>query len=151
MMLSNQAMQRLMSALMPVEGLQQSHNMLEHIFDPQGLRPYMTNWDSVASLLLRRLRLQLNTHPTTRLADLLAKLLSMDPPANWQTPSPESWEGPMLTSELNIHGQPLKVFSILSSFGTALDAGLQELVIESYFPADEATRHFFEVLASDPP
>lgn len=146
MLMGNQAMQRLMTVLMPAGRLQQSPNVLEHIFDLQGLRPYMTNWQSVAALLLRRLRLQLNTHPTSRLAALMEKLLDMDPPANWQTPSPDEWEGPMLTSELNINGQPLKIFSTLSSFGTALDAGLQELMIESYFPADEATRQFFEAL-----
>lgn len=144
LLMSNDAMQNLMQASMPMERLQQSNNMLEHIFDHQGLRPYLTNWDTVASLLLRRLRLQLNTCPSAGLATLMDKLLSMDPPRDWQTPSPDSWEGPMLTSELNIRGQALKVFSTLSSFGTALDAGLQELMIESYFPGDDATRRFFE-------
>lgn len=144
LLMSNGAMQTLMLALMPAERLQQSNNMLEHIFDHQGLRSYLSNWDTVAALLLRRLRLQLNTHPTAGLARLMEKLLSMAPPRNWQTPDPDSWEGPMLTSQLNIHGQSLNVFSTLSSFGTALDAGLQELMIESYFPADEATRLFFE-------
>ncbi|MBC53097.1 MAG: transcriptional regulator [Gammaproteobacteria bacterium] len=144
LLMSNTAMQNLMLALMPAERLQQSANMLEHIFHPDSLRPYLTNWETVASLLLRRLRLQLNTHPTAGLAKLMTTLLSMDPPQDWQTPSPDSWEGPMLTSELDIRGQQLRVFSTLSSFGTALDAGLQELMIESYFPADEETRRFFE-------
>lgn len=148
LLMSNNAMQSLMLTLMPVERLQKSTNMLEHIFDHQGLRSYLSNWDTVASLLLRRLRLQLNTHPTPGLATLMDKLLSMDPPRQWQCPSPDSWEGPMLTSELNVHGQSLKIFSTLSSFGTALDAGLQELMIENYFPADEATRRFFESMAT---
>jgi len=72
------------------------------------------------------------------------RLLGMDPPPHWQTPSPDSWDSPMLSSELNIHGRRLKVFSTLSSFGPVRDAGLQELMIESYFPADETTRQFFE-------
>ena len=144
LLMANSAMQRLMLALMPATQRQPSTNMLELLFDKQGLRAYLSNWDTVASLLLRRLRLQLSSHPTASLAKLMDKLLSMDPPPDWQTPSPDSWEGPMLTSELNINGQQLKVFSTLSSFGTALDAGLQELMIESYFPADEQTRLFFE-------
>lgn len=146
LLMGNVAMQKLMAALIPAERLQQTSNMLQHIFDTQGLRPYLTNWDTVAGLLLRRLRLQLNTHPTAGLAKLMEKLLAMNPPRDWRTPAPDSWEGPMLTSELNVHGQSLNVFSTLSSFGTALDAGLQELMIESYFPADEATRQFFETL-----
>ncbi len=144
LLMSNQAMQDMMLALMPKERLLQSENMLVLLFHHQGLRPYLTNWDTVASLLLRRLRLQLSTQPTAGLAKLMDRLLSMDPPRDWQTPSPDSWEGPMLTSHLQIHGQSLNVFSTLSSFGTALDAGLQELMIESYFPADEQTRLYFE-------
>ncbi|HEY6267537.1 MAG TPA: hypothetical protein VIX11_04515 [Candidatus Acidoferrum sp.] len=34
----------------------------------------------------------------------------------------------------------LRLFSTLTTFGTALDIALQELRIESFFPADEATR-----------
>ena len=53
----------------------------------------------------------------------------------------------MLTTELNLDGQRLSVFSTLTTFGTSLDTGLQDLLIESYFPADESTRAFFETLA----
>lgn len=143
----NRALQRLMSALLPAHSLEGRINMLEIIFDPQGLRPYMTNWDAVAALLLRRLALQLQFQPKQDLTSLMDRLLAMDPPADWQTPEPNTWEGPMLTSELLVNGQSLSVFSTLSSFGTALDVGLQELMIESYFPADEATRLFFEAMA----
>lgn len=146
--MANRSLNQLMSALLPQDRLQGCINMLEIIFEQQGLRPYMTNWDTVAALLLRRLALQLQTQPKQELADLMETLLSMNPPANWQAPEPNLWEGPMLTSELIINGQPLSVFSTLSSFGTALDAGLQELMIESYFPADENTRLFFEALAA---
>lgn len=145
--MANQSLQRLMAALLPAGRQRQPINMLEIIFDGEGLRSYMTNWNSVASMLLRRLRLQLQTQPKPELADLMDRLLAMDPPPQWQTPAPDAWEGPMLTSELNISGQALSVFSTLSSFGTALDAGLQELMIESYFPANETTRLFFERLA----
>jgi hypothetical protein len=41
------------------------------------------------------------------------------------------------------------MFSTLSRFGTALDVGLEELVIESYFPADATTRAFFMALETD--
>lgn len=146
--LGNRSLQRLMSALLPADRLQDRINMLEIIFDQHGLRPYMTNWDAVAALLLRRLALQLQTQPKQALSSLMERLLTMDPPADWQSPEPNIWEGPMLTSELFVNGQSLSVFSTLSSFGTALDAGLQELMIESYFPANEATRLFFEAMAA---
>lgn len=146
--MANRSLNRLLNALLPPDRLQGRINMLQIIFDQHGLRSYMTNWNAVASLLLRRLALQLQTQPKQELTSLMERLLAMDPPADWQTPEPNTWEGPMLTSELTINGQPLSVFSTLSSFGTALDAGLQELMIESYFPADETTRLFFEAMAA---
>ena len=142
--MANRPLQRLMAVLLPPDRLQGRINMLEIIFDHQGLRPYMTNWDAVAALLLRRLKLQLQTQPSPELTQLMDVLLKMDPPEHWHAPEPQHWEGPMLTSELEINGQHLSVFSTLSSFGTALDVGLQELMIESYFPADEPTRQFFK-------
>jgi len=39
----------------------------------------------------------------------------------------------------------LRLFSVLTTFGTAQDAALQELRIESFFPADEATRVILSV------
>ncbi|MEX2365323.1 MAG: helix-turn-helix domain-containing protein, partial [Pseudohongiellaceae bacterium] len=102
--MANQSLQRLLSALLPAGSLEGRINMLDIIFDPQGLRPYMTNWEAVASLLLRRLALQLQSEPRQALSELMEQLLSMDPPANWQVPEPNTWEGPMLTSELLING-----------------------------------------------
>jgi hypothetical protein len=53
-------------------------------------------------------------------------------------------DGPMLTVDFTLRGHSLKMFSTLSQFGTALDAGKEELLIESYFPADEQCRAFFQ-------
>ncbi len=39
-------------------------------------------------------------------------------------------------------------FSTLACFGAAGDVTLEELVIESFFPGDEATRAFVEQLAA---
>ena len=49
----------------------------------------------------------------------------------------------MLTVDFTVRGHSLKMFSKLSQFGTALDAGKEELLIESYFPADEQCKAFF--------
>ena len=39
-------------------------------------------------------------------------------------------------------GTELSIFSTLATFGTALDVTLEELSIESFFPADAATRDY---------
>jgi hypothetical protein len=39
-----------------------------------------------------------------------------------------------------MEGSTLRLFSMITTFGTAQDIELQELRIENFFPADEATR-----------
>lgn len=140
--MANKSMQRLLALLLGTPSSAEPINMLKLLFSHQGLRPFIVNWDELAGLLLRRLKLALQTRPESDLAPLFADLLNMQPPASWQTP-PSHWEGPMLTAQVRVGDEELKLFTTLTSFGTPLDASLQELMIESYFPADDATRGFF--------
>lgn len=50
--------------------------------------------------------------------------------------SPQS----LLTINFKCNNSALRLFSTLTTFGTAQDVALQQLRIESFFPADEATR-----------
>lgn len=140
--MANNSLQRILSLLLGKPPGNTPVNMLRILFDPAGLRPFIVNWDELAGLLLRRLKLELQAHPDSDNAALMAELLTMNPPTDWQTP-PSHWEGPMLTVQVQVGEQVLRLFTTLTSFGTPLDAGLQELLIESYFPADEVTRRFF--------
>jgi hypothetical protein len=47
---------------------------------------------------------------------------------------------PFLTINYKWKNSTLRLFSTLTTLGTPLDVALQELRIESFFPADEATR-----------
>jgi hypothetical protein len=49
----------------------------------------------------------------------------------------------MLALDIHLAGQRLRSFSTLASFGTALDVVMEELCIEHFFPADDATRRWF--------
>ncbi len=40
------------------------------------------------------------------------------------------------------NGTVLSLFSTVATFGTALDITLEELSIEAFFPADEATKDY---------
>ena len=44
--------------------------------------------------------------------------------------------GPLLPVHLRKSGLDVKLFSVLSTIGTALDVTLQELRLETFFPAD---------------
>jgi len=54
-----------------------------------------------------------------------------------------------LTINYRWKSSTFRFFSTLTTLGTPLDVGLQELRIESFFPADEETRAALHRLAAD--
>ncbi len=144
-LMANEAQQRLVGLMIQERGpFAQTANVIELVFHPQGYRPFLCNWDEVAGFLLRRLHRDQQARPDPALAALLGRLAAL---ANLdellhQQPSTDRNE-PMMTLEIELAGQRLRSFSTLASFGTALDVVMEELRIEHYFPADEATRHWF--------
>ena len=120
-----------------------SNNLLELVFDQDCYRPHIANWEEVAGHLLRRLRRQMLAYSKPGHIALFKKLLTMDPPPSWQQPDYHNPEKPMLTVDIKAGGQTLRMFSTLSQFGTALDVGTEEILIENYFPANENSKAFF--------
>jgi hypothetical protein len=71
----------------------------------------------------------------------LEELLSYpDVPSRWRMLDLDASPPPFLTVNYRWKNSTLRVFSALTTLGTPLDVALQELRIESFFPADEATR-----------
>lgn len=144
-LMANEAQQRLMGLMIQERGpFAQTTNVVELVFHPQGYRPFLNNWDEVAAFLLRRLHRDQQARPDPALAALLerlAELADLDALLH-QQPSADRNE-PMIALEIELAGQQLRSFSTLASFGTALDVVMEELRIEHYFPADDATRRWF--------
>lgn len=143
LLLANEAQQALINAVEAEGGpLPATTNIMELAFHPQGLRPFIVNWETVAGFLLRHLRRDLDLRPEPGLKRLYQRLSELaDLPALLRH-SP-STTAPMLTVQMRIDGQKLTTFSTLASFGTAMDVMMEELRIEQYFPADQSTRAFF--------
>ncbi|GJM12664.1 MAG: transcriptional regulator [Pseudohongiella sp.] len=147
MLMANSAQQRISAQILDASGMPPTMNILEAVFRQDCYRPFIENWDELASHTLRRLRKQVLAFGKPSDDALYKRLLEMSPPEDWQQPDDSTSDGPMLTVDFNLGGQSMKMFSTLSQFGTALDAGMEELLIESYFPADEAAKAFFEQFA----
>jgi transcriptional regulator with XRE-family HTH domain len=143
-LLSNAAQQALAQYLAIKPRANGAVNLLELVFDEHGYRPHIANWDEVAGHLLRRLRRQLLVYSRPGHARLFNKLLSMNPPSKWQQPHYQTSDKPVLTVDIHTDDQVLRMFSTLSQFGTALDVGTAEVLIENYFPADETSKAFFQ-------
>jgi transcriptional regulator with XRE-family HTH domain len=118
-------------------------NMLHLIFDPQGLRPHIADWENVARSLIQRVRresLGQVIDPQTR--QLLDALFGYpDVRAEWLSQGFSGSESGLPVVPLGfIHGGAvLNYFSMVSTVGTPLTVASQELRIECLFPADDAT------------
>jgi len=122
-------------------------------FHPRGLRPFIENWETVAAHIIRRVHRELADNPADEtLKSFLDELLGYpDVPSRWRMTDSENAPSPFLTIDYNWNHSTLRMFSMLTAFGTAQDIALQELRIESFFPADESTRALLNHLAAKAP
>jgi transcriptional regulator with XRE-family HTH domain len=118
-------------------------NGVRLVFQPQGLRPFVENWETVAARIIQRVHREAVANPADeKMQRFLNELLSFpDVPSRWRMLDIGDPTPPFLTINYRWKNCTLRLFSTLTTFGTALDVALQELRIESFFPADEATRH----------
>ena len=125
------------------------HNGPRLVFDPKGLRPFIENWELVAARLIRRVHREAADNPSDEsFKCFLSELLSFPGvPSRWRTLDLDGTPPPFLTIDYRWKNSTLRLFSTLTTLGTPLDVGLQELRIETLFPADEATRTMMSRLA----
>src|SRR6516225_3832647 len=118
------------------------HNGPRLVFDPKGLRPFIENWELVAARIIRRVHREAAENPSDEtLKGFLDELLSFPGvPSRWRVPDFDGIAPPFLTINYRWNNSTLRLFSALTTLGTALDVALQELRIESFFSADEGTR-----------
>ena len=117
-------------------------NPIRLVFHPQGLRPFIRNWENVAARLMRRVHREAAANPCDeKMKAFLDELLSYPGvPARWRLLDFDGTAPPFLTIDYRWKHSTLRLFSMITTFGTAQDIELQELRIESFFPADETTR-----------
>ena len=125
-------------------------NAMRLMFHPQAFRPYIVNWEATAASLIQWLhRDVINGFGDTESRTLLEELLSYpDVPHHWRTRDLTAPLVPFLAIHFRKHDLDLQFFTTLTSLGTPYDITLQELRIESFFPADEATEAALRRLSS---
>jgi transcriptional regulator with XRE-family HTH domain len=138
-LLTNQAAQRFMRLM----GLGRSTqmNVLRLIMDPAELRPRITNWEAAAGDLVRQLQRQAATAPADdEIHRLLGDVLAYPGvPAAWLTHELQAPAQPMLSVAYENNGVALSFFTTITCFAAPYDITLEEVRIESSFPADAAT------------
>lgn len=118
---------------------------------PEGLRPLLSNWQQAIPAFLLRLRREAQASGSTAEQREYETLLSLIDETDQQVTEPEADLLPVLPLTLAVGELELNLFSVISTFGTPQDITVDELRIESFFPADQPTHEFFEQLAARAP
>jgi transcriptional regulator with XRE-family HTH domain len=125
-------------------------NAMRLMFHPRGFRPHIVNWEAMAAALIQWLHRDvlsgLGDAGTRRLRDELLAYPGVPP--HWRRLDLDVSTDPFLPIEFRRGQIELRYFSMLTSLGTPHDITLQELRIESFFPADSATEDAARRLAS---
>jgi transcriptional regulator with XRE-family HTH domain len=116
-------------------------NVIRLMFDPDGLRPFVANWEAAAEALIQRVhREAVGGVPDPETLALLAEALAYPGvPSEWLSPDFRTSPLPIVPVEFEKDGLALSYFSTVTTLGTPQDAMLQEIRLESFFPADETT------------
>lgn len=148
---ANEAGTRMMKALLPVQHAKGPVNVFEVLFDPEGARPFVVDWENVARGLLSRLQREaLDRGNDAELNALLRALLAYPGvPKHWQrTQVTELATAPCLALRFKVGPMELAFLVTVTIFDAPQNVALEEMRIESYYPLDDATAHACEALAA---
>ncbi|MEV5832436.1 helix-turn-helix domain-containing protein [Nocardia sp. NPDC052112] len=126
------------------ELLQPPINMMRIGLHPNGFAPRVRNIEQVRGFLLPRLARQAALSGDPELAVLHAELSAFASEDVFPQVDPSEVALPI---QLDHRGTPLSLFNTIMRFGAAFDVTLDEIAIESYFPADPATSAYLHSLA----
>jgi transcriptional regulator with XRE-family HTH domain len=173
LLLSNQGATRFLNTFIDPDKLQTLFcidgkiNLMRVTFDPQGLRPFIVNWEELAGYLLQRIHREANSsnaqaHPLRIVESEQSRLLFEeligypDVADLWNTSNRSRnvsvreasasaaasiQNDLILTTHFQKNDLSLRFFSTIATLGTPYDITLQEIRIECLFPADEVTEH----------
>ena len=127
----------LLMAGLPEELLAPPLNVLRASLHPEGLAPRIANLGQWRAHLLERLARQVAVTGDPALRTLHEELSGYPAPEDDGDPGAPS--DVVVPLRLRIPGGELRFFSTVTTFGTPVDITVEELSIESFFPADRAT------------
>jgi transcriptional regulator with XRE-family HTH domain len=149
-LMGNRASAQLLAAVVDPSLLTGQTNLLRVVFHPLGVRRWIVNWDEVAPHLLGRAERELGAASGDEQAAALLADLRGYVGSSWpQHPAPLSTADLLLPIHIRKDRLELRLFSTIMTLGTPTDVTLQELRIESFFPADEASERVWRHVADD--
>jgi hypothetical protein len=128
--------------------LQAPVNVLRLSLHPLGLAPHLANLAQWRAHLFERLRQQIAATADPVLAALLDELRSYPLPPDTDQHMEGELPGVVMPFRLRTPHGVLSFISTITIFGTPVDVTLQELALETFFPADDFTRAALQAMAA---
>ena len=130
---------------LPPHLLGQPFNILRLAFHPEGLAPRTVNLAEWSAHLLERLHRQCEATADPELLKLYQELKAYRMPAR---SGPVSADNVAIPFKLRRNDEVLSFISTTMVFGTPVDITLQELALETFFPADDLTAERMRQIAA---
>jgi transcriptional regulator with XRE-family HTH domain len=114
-------------------------NAMHVVFHPRGLRQFILNWEEFAGQMIQILHREV-AQGSRAGAQLLDEIMAYPGlPAEWRLPRQSQANSPVMTMQLAKDDFRLTFFSTFTTLAMPTDAVLQQIKIECFFPADDAT------------
>jgi transcriptional regulator with XRE-family HTH domain len=148
---ANRAMTLFLSDL-PRGARQEPLNLLRATLHPDGLAPRVRNYEQWRQHVVRRIRRQLERTAAAGLATLLTEVEGYPAPAGatGQEELHRSATDVSMPLILSTDHGDLSLCYVLSVFGAPRDVTLDEIAVESFFPADETSRDLLQQISRPP-
>ncbi|MEV1318777.1 helix-turn-helix transcriptional regulator [Micromonospora arborensis] len=135
--LTNRALDPFLAQVAP-DLLRPPVNLVRLGLDPRGFAPLVVNLADVRAVFRSRISRQLAAAPDTELTALYEELLMPEDPVGQRVDADV-----VIPMILRIGGRELRLFSTITTFGTPMDITIDEIAIESYYPADPESAAYF--------
>lgn len=148
LMAANRSMQVFFQSV-PADLLEEPVNVLRAMLHPRGMARQVRNYGQWRAGMLRRVRRQLDHTGAEGLAELLAEVESYPAP-DGQVGAALAENDLVLPTVLVTEYGDLSLHHALTVFGAARDVTLDEIAIETFFPADTASARLLRELTAAP-
>jgi transcriptional regulator with XRE-family HTH domain len=149
-LMGNGASEQLVAAVVDPSLITEHANHLRIVFHPLGARRCIVNFDEVARHLLARAERELGPAKDDEAAvALLEELRGYAGELLHQRSSAPLAGDLLLPIHIRTGNLELRLFSTIMTLGTPKDVTLQELRVETFFPADEASERAWRRLVSE--
>ena len=131
---TNEAAPRFFGLFVDLSARKSPRNILHLMFDPEGMRPFVEDWEDLASGLLQRVQREAIGHVTDKKTVELLEALKRYPGVKDLSMTRKS-DTPVLPMTFVKNGKRFSYFSMVSTIGLPQDITAQEFRVECLFPS----------------